>query len=285
MDSDTDLDAARRWFARDIGEVAPVLHNPRIIDAFAAVPREDYLGTGPWDIHSRLQIGDVHRSATASPHHLYHDVLIAIDRRRGINNGLPSLWARVYDHLGLAPGATVCQIGAGVGYYTAILAELVGQQGRVVAYEIDAGLAARAAANLAPYANVTVIAGDATLADDLPACDALTACAGVTHLPDRWRACLKPQGQCVLAFTGIDGWGHLLHFANAPNGLPVTSLGPVGIYPCAGARSDAEARALSTAFKSTAGPRPALGRYHPAPAPATSDDVWVAGDAFWISRA
>jgi hypothetical protein len=45
------------------------------------------------------------------------------------------------------PGEHVVHVGAGVGYYTAILAELVGVAGRVKAIEFDAELAARATAN------------------------------------------------------------------------------------------------------------------------------------------
>ena len=43
---------------------------------------------------------------------------------------------------------TVVQVGAGSGYYTAILAHLVGPEGRVYAYEMTETLAARAAENL-----------------------------------------------------------------------------------------------------------------------------------------
>jgi protein-L-isoaspartate(D-aspartate) O-methyltransferase len=201
-----DLELARRWFAEDIGEVAPVLKNSRIVDAFAKVPREDYLGDGPWGIHSRLSIGDIHQSATSSPHHLYHDVLIAIDEASGINNGLPSLWARVYDNLDIVPGATVCQVGAGVGYYTAILAELVTSQGHVIAYEIQPDLAARSRHNLRHYPNVEVICGDATKAEGMIGFDALSACAGVTHIPSRWLESLNDGGQMVLPYTGVDHW-------------------------------------------------------------------------------
>ena len=86
-----------------------------------------------------------------TPARLYEDVLVAIDVERGINNGQPSLHAQSIDALGLKEGETVVQIGAGAGYYTAILAELVGPTGRVIAYEIAPDIAARAAANLARY--------------------------------------------------------------------------------------------------------------------------------------
>ena len=53
-------------------------------------------------------------------------MLVAIDAERGINNGQPSLHAQSIAALELKEGETVVQIGAGAGYYTAILAELVG---------------------------------------------------------------------------------------------------------------------------------------------------------------
>ena len=30
---------------------------------------------------------------------LYYDVLVTIDKTRNLNNGLPSLWARNFDHI------------------------------------------------------------------------------------------------------------------------------------------------------------------------------------------
>ncbi|TPL71886.1 methyltransferase domain-containing protein [Mesorhizobium sp. B2-3-13] len=165
---------------------SPVLHNPAVIEAFAKVPREHYLGNGPWRIHSRLQIGAGHTSPSAALHEIYHHVLVSLDERRGLNSGLPSLWALVFDHLNIAPGQTVLQVGAAVGYFTAILAELTGSGGRVIAYEIDEELARRAQSNLAHYAQVEVVSVDAAQAIDLPDLDVVVAFAGVTHVPERW---------------------------------------------------------------------------------------------------
>lgn len=283
MPTHVTLDQARRWFADDIAEVAPVVNNPAIIDAFAAVPRELYLGDGPWGIHSRLAIGEIHRSSTTNPRHVYHDVLIAIDQDSGINNGLPSLWARVYDNLGIKAGAAVLQVGAGVGYYTAILAELVGDRGTVIAYEIEEDLAARAKDNLRRYANVEVICGDATKAQSLPELDALTACAGVTHIPPGWLDSLKPGGELVLPYSGIDHWGALLHLTKGSAAHAVKSIGPVGVYPCAGARIESEARAITKAIKSTEGTVP-ISKYHIGQAPDGDKTVWVAGQSYWIEK-
>jgi protein-L-isoaspartate(D-aspartate) O-methyltransferase len=279
-----DLEAARRWFAEDIGEVAPVLRNKAIIAAFAKVPREQYLGEGPWGIHSRLSIGDIHESASKSPHHVYHDVLIAIDAALGLNNGLPSLWARVYDNLDIKEGATVLQVGAGVGYYTAILAELVSMQGQVIAYEIEPDLAERSRHNLRHYPNVDVICGDATKAERIPALDSLTACAGVTRIPARWLDSLKDGGQLVLPYTGVDQWGVLLHLTKGTERHPVKSLGPLGAYHCAGARSDREAEAISLAMQASNGGPADIAHYHVGDPPAGTEHVWVRGDRYWISK-
>ena len=55
------------------------------------------------------------------------------------------------------PGEHVVHVGAGVGYYTAILAELVGATGRVTAIEFDGELAARATANFVQTPHVRAV--------------------------------------------------------------------------------------------------------------------------------
>src|SRR3989442_716766 len=74
----------------------------------------------------------------------------------------------------------VFHLGCGVGYYTAILAEVTGASGQVVAVEVDADLAAHARENLAAYPNVAVHDGDGAALDP-GACDAMLINAGVTH--------------------------------------------------------------------------------------------------------
>lgn len=283
MRDDKTLAEARHWYAHDIAAVAPVVNTPAIVDAFAAVPREHYLGPGPWGMHARLMIGEINTSPSNDPRHLYHDVLVSIDQARGINNGLPSLWARVYDQMSLLPGATVLQVGAGVGYYTAILAELVGHHGTVIAYETEPDLATRAAENLKLYDQVDVVCADATLAQDLPRLDAVTACAGVTHVPDHWLDRLATNAKLVLPYTGTDGWGILLHLTKAQgNAHPVRSIGRVGVYPCTGARTDAEARAISAAL-ATAQETPDIAAYHVGGVAPSDRRIWVAGGSHWIT--
>ena len=55
------------------------------------------------------------------PRTVYHDVLIALDERRQINNGQPSLWAFLLDQLDVAVGEQALHLGCGTGYYTAVV--------------------------------------------------------------------------------------------------------------------------------------------------------------------
>ena len=101
---------------------------------------------------------------------------------------------------------TVVQIGAGSGYYTAILAHLVGPDGRVYAYEIDEALAVRASKNLIEQHQVEVRM-QSGVAPDLPQADLIYVCAGAAQPSRTWLDALRPGGRLLfpLAPTGVFG--------------------------------------------------------------------------------
>jgi protein-L-isoaspartate(D-aspartate) O-methyltransferase len=154
----------------------------RLIAAFAAVPREEYLGHGPWQVF----VGSGYLTTISSdPRLLYQDIVIGLATDRGINNGQPSLHARCLAACAPSPGETVVHVGAGTGYYTAVLAQLIGN-GRILALEIEPDLAARARDNLARLPNVTVSAASAT-EGSLPSSDLIYVNAGATiQSPHGW---------------------------------------------------------------------------------------------------
>lgn len=145
----------RRVFARQMLSLANASGDKRLEDAFANVPREKFLGRDRWRIltpwSADAYVGE------RDPSLIYQDVVIALDEERGVNNGSPSLHARWLHLVSPRKGEKVAHIGAGAGYYSAILSELVGPQGRVTAIEYDATLAGIANENLSDRKNVDVV--------------------------------------------------------------------------------------------------------------------------------
>jgi protein-L-isoaspartate(D-aspartate) O-methyltransferase len=198
-----DLAQLRRFYAEELRAAAPVRRNESVVEAFATVPRERFLGPGPWRIIPSKWMDAAYMTADADPARLYHDVVVAIDETRNLNNGEPALWARLFDRLDLRSGERVMQVGAGTGYYSAVLAEIVQASGRLVAVEYDAGLAARARENLRPWRQAEVVAGDGT-AHDPGEVDCIVAFAGTTQPAPLWLDRLAEGGRLLVALTAAD---------------------------------------------------------------------------------
>lgn len=250
----------------------------RLRRAFASIPRENFVGPGPWHIHAGH--GCI-SSASSDPRVLYQDVLVALAPERGINNGQPSLHAECLAACAPAPGQTVLHIGAGTGYYTAVLAALVGDEGRVIAYEIEPDLAVRAQHNLAHLAQVTVHNRSAS-EGQLPLTDLIYVNAGATHPLPIWLDALAVGGKLIFPLTTDAGHGCMLqvHRRNAST-YAATALLRVEFIPCHGARSASASRALEEALKH----KPiklikSLRRASPPDATA-----WCVGDGWWLSTA
>ena len=177
----------------------------RLHDAFADTAREDFVGLPPWPLLGH----DLGRTWSDDARDLYQDVLVGLDAERGINNGQPSLHARCLAACDPRLGDTVLHIGAGTGYYSAILAQLVGERGRVIAYEIEPDLAARAAANLKPWPQASVRAISGAL-PPLPACDVIYVNAGATHPLAAWLDALRDGARLIFPLTPDDGSGCML---------------------------------------------------------------------------
>ena len=94
-----DLSDIRRYFADEIQAVANI-RSKALIDAFAKVPREHFLGPGPWRIVSDRS-EEYRITEDDDPRRLYHNILVAIDPSRKLNNGQPSYLAFCIDSLDL----------------------------------------------------------------------------------------------------------------------------------------------------------------------------------------
>lgn len=245
-DPGEDLDRARQRYAEEFRYTAH-LKSAAVIRAFARVPREHYLSAGPWRIF-QPSTRQYWTTPDADPSHLYHDVLVAIDETRLLNNGQPSFLAFLIEALELREGDHAVHIGCGTGYFTAVLAELVGPEGRVTAVEIDADLAARSRRNLAHLIHVAVVGGDGGEHDPGPA-DAILVNAGATHPRRVWLDSLRPDGTLVLPLTGITGTGWVLKVVNRRNGYAAHFISSISIFPCVGARDPDAARLVDEAFR------------------------------------
>lgn len=236
----TDLDIERRAFVEHIRYRARI-KTERLLAAFASVRREDYLGEGPWRIRSDL-VPSYWTTEDAHPRHLYHDVLVALDEEDRLDNGLPSLWAFLIDALSIQPGERVVHVGCGTGYYTAILAELVGADGRIKAIEYEARFAEQASANLHHLERVTVVHGDGCDADPTPA-DVILVNAGVTAPAPGWLDRLTIGGRLLMPLTNASRRGPVLLITRRDSGFQADTLTNMEIFSCEGARGK-EAGAL-----------------------------------------
>jgi len=200
------IEDCREFYAQEV-KFAASLTTPGLVEAFAKVPREKFLGPGPWQIGSAegramsvAGLGQLSYITVDDPRDVYHNVVISLDRAKDINNGQPGSLGRWIDALALKPGERVYHLGCSVGYYTAIMAEIVGPSGSVVGLELQPELAARAKENLAGYENVTIEAGDGAEFDP-GECDAILVNCGVTHPQTRWLERLREGGRLVVPFT------------------------------------------------------------------------------------
>jgi protein-L-isoaspartate(D-aspartate) O-methyltransferase len=139
----------------------------------------------------------------------------------------------------------VLHIGCGTGYFSAILAELVGASGRVVAYEVDLDLAERARACLDDWPQARVVAGDAAQPDG--PFDVIYVNAGATHARGSWISSLAAGGRMILPLTVhlpnfTHGVGFVVRIERGGDRWLVSVVSQVGIYDCVGAR-DEEAEA------------------------------------------
>jgi len=78
------LDVLRRFYARLVTTHAGV-EDSRIVDAFATVERERFVGAGPWQI--KAAANGYMASETDDPAVLYQDIVVGLVPEKGINNG------------------------------------------------------------------------------------------------------------------------------------------------------------------------------------------------------
>lgn len=153
------------------------LDDPRLLDAFRAVPREDFIS------------GDYADYA-------YQDSPLPIESGQTISQ--PYIVALTIYAAGIRPGDKVLEVGAGSGYAAAVIGQIASE---VIAIERHHELVeiARKRIRQLGYDNVKIVEGDGTLGwpEEAPY-DAIVAAASGSHVPKSWISQLKPGGRIVM---------------------------------------------------------------------------------------
>ena len=282
------LDRQRRFFAEEIQAVCN-LRTAGLVEALAMVPREAFLPPGPWTVRAEGDYGEPPRQTPdGDPRHVYHNISVAIDPARMLFNGAPSVVAMCIDRLALKAGQSVLHVGTGHGYYTALMAEMVGSGGRVDGIEVDPGLAETSRVNLARWRHADVRQGTGVdgLAED--AYDAILVNAGMTHPHEAWLSALKAGGRIAVPLTftvpqmGSIGKGAIALLTRDPTGEPFSArvIGMVAIYSAVGIRDESLNARLLDAYKR--GPWPGFTRLR-RDAHDKSSACWLHGRTFCLS--
>jgi len=247
----SELAVLRRAYARHIAFAART-DDTRLEAALLSVRREAFMGEGPWLIGAA---GGPDRTPDAEPHWLYQDTLVSLIDSKGLNNGQPSFLAFLIGLGRIQAGEHVVHIGAGVGYYTAIMAELAGQAGRVTAIELEPELAARAVKNLAAYPQVQTVCADGSVQPLAPA-DVILVNAGASRPLDLWLDALTDGGRLILPLTvgfTLNGvamtHGHVFLIERQGDAFAATWKSQTAIYPCFGAQDATSEESLKAALR------------------------------------
>jgi protein-L-isoaspartate(D-aspartate) O-methyltransferase len=270
------IEAHRSFFANLVTAQAGIPPGSELAAALASTPREQFVGPPPWRVFTRSGYVE---TLTDDPAVLYQDVVVSLGVDEPLNNGQPTLHAFCIAALAPKKGERVVHVGAGTGYYTTLLAKLVGETGTVDAYEIEPTLAQRATDNLAALPNVTVHRRSGA-EGPLPACDVLYVNAGATEPLAVWLDALRPMGRLLFPMTPDNGVGAMLLVTKREDGsFAARFLLSAQFVPCIGARREATAQKLSEAFQNGKWARvKSLHRNDE-----VDDSCWCSGPGWWLS--
>jgi protein-L-isoaspartate(D-aspartate) O-methyltransferase len=211
-------------FAADRGRLVDRLvrsgyiRDPKVREAFLAVPREAFL--------------DPSEQADA-----YHDTPLSIGHGQTIS--APSMIAIMLEEARLGSGERVLEVGTGSGYHAALLAALVGPA-NVVSIERLEVLAERARSNLAAvgFGEVAVVVGDGSLGHpDRAPYDCVMATAAAPRIPDPWASQLSPTGRIVAPIGPRHGQVLVVATRRPDGSLDAREGTPCAFVPLVGAKA------------------------------------------------
>jgi protein-L-isoaspartate(D-aspartate) O-methyltransferase len=188
--------------------------DPKILEAFRAVPREAFISEEYADL-------------------AYGDHPLPIEAGQTISQ--PYIVALMIKAAEIKPGDKVLEVGAGSGYAAAVISRIAG---KVMAIERQSELVKVATERMRRlgYDNVEIVEGDGTRGcpEEAPF-DAILAAASGSHLPPPWVEQLADGGRIVMP-VGDPGWiQKLVKVTKGPAGNLITEdLGGVRFVPLIG---------------------------------------------------
>ncbi|HEY0028755.1 MAG TPA: protein-L-isoaspartate(D-aspartate) O-methyltransferase [Allosphingosinicella sp.] len=191
--------------------------DPAILDAFRAVPREEFVPEG--------------QGASA-----YHDHPLPIEAGQTVSQ--PFIVALMIEAAELGPMDVVLEVGAGSGYAAAVIAQLVNE---VIAIERHLPLAKLAGARMERlgYDNVSIYEGDGTRGfEDKGPFDAIIVSAAGSHVPDALLEQLEIGGRLVIPVGEPDAVQTLLKITRTgEDEYEQEEVGEVRFVPLIGAHA------------------------------------------------
>lgn len=176
--------------------------DPRHLEALLEVARERF-----------VRPEDVERSA--------EDMPLPLDGSGLASVSAPHAYLLSYRLLGLEPGDVLVELGTGSGYGAALASFIVGSEGHVLTFEIDAELTSRASLSLSDVANVQVVESDAMLSTPAWAgAKKVSVTFAVESLPLIWLDTI-PEGGRLVAPVGPKGADQRLILATKRAGRTV----------------------------------------------------------------
>jgi len=159
------------------------LKTPEIIKAFAKIDRADFV------------LSEYKKYA-------YDNEPLPIGFNQTISQ--PSTVAFMIEELAPQKGDKILEIGAGSGWQTAILSEIVGNKGKVIAIELIPELAQMAIRNVSKYNFIKknrakIINGDGSKGykEESPFNKVISGAAAFKNVPEIWKSQLKNGGRIV----------------------------------------------------------------------------------------
>jgi protein-L-isoaspartate(D-aspartate) O-methyltransferase len=188
------------------------LHTLSIIEAFRKVPREKFMQ-------------DKYKQ------YAYHNEPFPIGHGQTISQ--PLTIAAMTEALEPGSGMKILEIGTGSGYQAAILAEIVGKEGKIITIERISDLVAFASKNIASigYENIHIVQADGTngFIEEAPY-DRIIVTANAPDLPQPLINQLKIGGKMVIPVKEV----LVLVERNGKDKIKITSLGFYAFVPLIG---------------------------------------------------